>query len=659
MNFDHDVGSIELLSIDTTVSPPAGGTVGTLSLIGTGALKLQVGTTAQRPTGANGWTRGNTDLNQIEGYINGAWAPMTQNAELQALAALSSTGMLSRTGSGTYAVRTISATAGHGSFANGDGVGGAPVFSLANVGSAVTGQFVKITTDAQGRVSATTAVVAGDITALVDATYVNVAGDSMSSAANLVFSGGGTVQGLPIPTNSTDAATKAYVDGLAQGLDTKASVRVATTVAGTLASSFANGQVVDTITLVTGDRILIKNQAAPAENGIYTVNASGAPTRATDFDSWIEIPNGYVFAEDGTANADTGWVCTSNAGGTLNTTAITWVQFAGAGTYTSGAGITITGTSIAITAPVSIALGGTNNASLGVSNGGIVWSDSSKLNVLAGVAAANRLLLSGNSATPAWSSATFPASTAAGKLLYSSAANTIAELSLGSANQVLGMNAAATLPEYKTVTQGTGITVTHGVASTATALQLVKENPSSPTVPVAGGTNAVVIGSGANATANSSLGIGDGSDTRVVGMIAGANGKFATAGDAQEGNYILRALTSNATPAEMFIDGSAIRLALANNSCYTFSILVTARRTDTTGGGAGYRFDGVIRRDATAGTTTLVGTPAKQVLGETNSAWDVVLSADTTNGSIKLMVTGEAAKTIRWVANVTTAEVTN
>ena len=110
---------------------------------------------------------------------------------------------------------------------------------------------------------------------------------------------------LGTPTASTDAANKSYVDSVAQGLDTKASVVAATTTNGTLATAFANGQVVDGVTLTTNDRILIKNQTDQTVNGIYTVNASGAPTRSTDMDAGSEFPSAYVFVEQGTVNADT------------------------------------------------------------------------------------------------------------------------------------------------------------------------------------------------------------------------------------------------------------------------------------------------------------------------------------------------------------------
>jgi hypothetical protein len=151
------------------------------------------------------------------------------------------------------------------------------------------------------------------------------------------------ITGLGSPSADTDAANKGYVDSVAQGLDTKASVVAATAVAGTLATSFANGQVVDGVTLATGNRLLIKNQADGTQNGIYVVAASGAPTRSADMNDGSEFPGAYVFVEQGTVNGDTGWVCTNNSPVTLGTTVIVWTQFSGAGTYTASNGVLLTG----------------------------------------------------------------------------------------------------------------------------------------------------------------------------------------------------------------------------------------------------------------------------------------------------------------------------
>lgn len=145
------------------------------------------------------------------------------------------------------------------------------------------------------------------------------------------------------PSASSDVATKNYVDNSVAGIKWKESVRVATTANGTLASAFANGQTVDGVTLVTGDRILIKNQTTGSENGIYTVNASGAPSRATDADTGAEILQAAVWVQEGTINADSGWVCTTNAPITIGSTSLAFSQFNGGSSYTAGAGLTLSG----------------------------------------------------------------------------------------------------------------------------------------------------------------------------------------------------------------------------------------------------------------------------------------------------------------------------
>lgn len=127
------------------------------------------------------------------------------------------------------------------------------------------------------------------------------------------------------------AAANAYTDGVVAGLSWKQMVRAATTVAGTLASSFENGDTIDGVTLATGNRILIKDQADAKENGIYIVAASGAPTRATDADSGSELVNAAVYVSEGTTLADTQWVCTTNATITIGATNITFTQFSGGG----------------------------------------------------------------------------------------------------------------------------------------------------------------------------------------------------------------------------------------------------------------------------------------------------------------------------------------
>jgi hypothetical protein len=168
--------------------------------------------------------------------------------------------------------------------------------------------------------------------------------DQMAAPTASVSMNSQKITNLATPTLDTDAATKGYVDSVAQGLDPKASCVVATTANITLSGT----QTIDGVAVVASDRVLVKNQSAPAENGIYVV-AAGAWSRATDMDVWAEVPNAFTFIEQGTTQADTGWVCTSNAGGTIGTTAITFVQFSGAGTYSAGTGLTLTGSTFSIT----------------------------------------------------------------------------------------------------------------------------------------------------------------------------------------------------------------------------------------------------------------------------------------------------------------------
>ena len=171
------------------------------------------------------------------------------------------------------------------------------------------------------------------------------------------------------PSGNNDLVNKTYVDAIAQGLDPKASCLAATTVSITLSGT----QTVDTVALVAGDRCLVKNQGTTSQNGIYVVVSGGPWTRALDMDVWTEVPGAYTFIEAG-GQQDTGWVCTSNAGGTIGVTAITWTQFSGAGAGVSSlsfgttgltpSGGTITG-AIVVAGTLTTANGGTGLSAAG------------------------------------------------------------------------------------------------------------------------------------------------------------------------------------------------------------------------------------------------------------------------------------------------------
>jgi hypothetical protein len=149
---------------------------------------------------------------------------------------------------------------------------------------------------------------------------------------------------LADPSAGTDGANKQYVDNVARGLSWKLPARAATTTNGALATAYANGQSVDGVVLATGDRILLKNQTAGAENGIYTVNASGAPTRALDADNGSELnPGTTVPITEGTTNADKAFFIVSDAFVTIGTTATVWGQLGGGNTYTGSNGVQLVG----------------------------------------------------------------------------------------------------------------------------------------------------------------------------------------------------------------------------------------------------------------------------------------------------------------------------
>lgn len=146
--------------------------------------------------------------------------------------------------------------------------------------------------------------------------------------ARLLKSGGTMTGDLTLnadPSSALHAATKQYVDALAVNVGKRGAVRAATTANITISTALNNADTLDGVTLATGDLVLVKNQSAPAENGVYVVGVT--PARDTQFDTYDEHAGSLIVVQEGTAGADTVWLCTSNKGGTLNTTAIAYSQF--------------------------------------------------------------------------------------------------------------------------------------------------------------------------------------------------------------------------------------------------------------------------------------------------------------------------------------------
>jgi len=449
---------------------------------GQGGLTLPNGTTGQRVTYL-GVVRYNTSLQQFEGYTNTGWNQFSLTGGVTAFSA-GSTGLTpntSTTGSVTLGGIVNSSSGGTGASAltgymYGNGVsamtasatipttdlsGTVTNAQLANSAVTINGSPVSLGGSITVTATATSALTIGTglsgtsyngstaVTIAIDSTVATLTGSqtltnkSISGATNtltsianasltnssvtvgttaialgassLTLGGLTTVTVTQDPVSALELATKQYVDAVAQGLDPKASCVAATTVNITLSGT----QTIDGVALIAGDRCLVKDQTLSQDNGIYLV-AAGAWTRATDMDNWLEVPGAFTFIEQGTTWADTGWVCTSNAGGTLGTTPITWAQFAGVGSYTAGTGLTLTGTQFSLTAPVTAVLGGSGYTSY-----------------------------------------------ATGDMLYASASTTLSKLTIGAANYVL--TSSGTLPQYvaqSTLTVGAATNTTITAATT-------------------------------------------------------------------------------------------------------------------------------------------------------------------------------------------------
>ncbi len=200
------------------------------------------------------------------------------------------------------------------------------------------------TTSAAGSMSS------ADKTKLDNATASNTVSTLVLRDANGDFAAhditANKVTGLAAPSADSDAANKSYVDSVASGLNVKNAVRCATTpVGGNI--TLSGLQTIDGITVAAGERVLVKDQTSAPANGVYVV-ASGAWARAGDLDAAAEFPSAFVFVSEGTVNADTGWVCTTDAPVTVGTTSITWSQFTGAASITAGDGLTRTGNELSV-----------------------------------------------------------------------------------------------------------------------------------------------------------------------------------------------------------------------------------------------------------------------------------------------------------------------
>ena len=292
-------GTANQINVVNNTTTPTVSIVNNPTLPGVGGVIIPIGTTAQRPGSGNGTLRYNSDTGTFEGYANGVWGSIT-------------------TGSGVTSVAT------------GTGLTGGPITSTGTISIDTT-----VVATLNNTLTLTNKTINGSNNTLTNIANSSLVNSSLTvgttnialGATSLTLGGLTSVTVTQDPTSALQLATKQYVDNIAQGLSTKAPVLCATTANITLSGE----QTIDGVT-TSASRVLVKNQSTAANNGIY-LSGSGAWTRTADANTWNQLVSAYVFVEQGTINADTGWVCTSDPGGTLGVTAVTWVQFSGAGTY--------------------------------------------------------------------------------------------------------------------------------------------------------------------------------------------------------------------------------------------------------------------------------------------------------------------------------------
>ena len=171
--------------------------------------------------------------------------------------------------------------------------------------------------------------------------------DQMAVPTSSVSLNSQNITNLADPVNTQDAATKGFVEATAQGLDVKDSCVAATTANITISTALNNGDTLDGVTLSTNDRVLVKDQSTATQNGIYVVGSS--PARAADLASGADAAGIFTFVEQGTTNADNGFVCTSNKGSAVvGTNNLTFAQFSGAGQITTADGLQKSGNTISV-----------------------------------------------------------------------------------------------------------------------------------------------------------------------------------------------------------------------------------------------------------------------------------------------------------------------
>lgn len=275
----------------------------------------------------------NLDLNQNQ-LVNATFEVLSSNPE-----------------SGNFEGRMIYNSTTDSILVYGNGAWRKVVNSISSGGGAGIAEALTVS-ESNGAVTLTLNVADTDSAGLLPAAMWNALTDATSdaTASKLVKRDASGNAKVATPTDSAHIATKGYVDSARQGLDVKQSVRVASTANVAISTGLEAGDVIDGVTLVAGDRVLLKNQTTASENGIYVAVASGAASRSSDANGTAdtgELKSGtFAFVEEGTVNFDSGFVVSTDGTITVGSTGITWTQFSGAGSFEAGDGLSKTGTQV-------------------------------------------------------------------------------------------------------------------------------------------------------------------------------------------------------------------------------------------------------------------------------------------------------------------------
>jgi hypothetical protein len=359
---------IDIANADGAASAPVFSIASNAVLPGTGAVTVPVGTTAQKPAGASGQIRYNSDSQVFEGYANGSWNPFSLAGGVSTFSA-GSTGLTpSAASSGVVTLGGILVVANGGTGANTltgyvKGTGTTAMTASATIPNTdITGLGTMSTQNASA-VAVTGGTIAG---ATITSSTINSTTIGAGTPSTGVFTSVAMTTGTitTAPTTGNDIVNKDYADAIASGINFHQSCRLATTTAlasntynngasgvGATLTANANGALsIDSVAVVVGNRVLIKNEVAQANNGVYTVTqtgSAGAPyilTRASDFDTAgagvDKIDAGDFFLiTAGTTQANTSWVQQTPLPITVGTTAIVFTQFGAPLTYSAGTGL--------------------------------------------------------------------------------------------------------------------------------------------------------------------------------------------------------------------------------------------------------------------------------------------------------------------------------